>query len=265
MAKVIEVLWYPFRAAIIKKLGEYRHYLIDYIVGLLVKIVFFVAMLVAYPEPELLDNLARVGGFILWYLAAHVLAKMSNVFIEEASLGTLLQVLSARTPLLLYLVVHAIAEVVMSTIWIGAFVVLAGLLTPVWTAVGQLSLWQVGTALGVMILALVAVMGMGLVLFGLSIRFKRVGSISEVLSFWMLFFSGFYIPSSDLPRAIVVISSASPLWWAFEILSRLLHEGPLGLTVVGLAVNTTVWISAGMILTNSFLRQAKARGILTTY
>jgi len=183
---MFKLLLCPLRAAFVKKKGEYRHYLLDYIVDLLIKFVFFVGMLIAYPETQPLEGLVRVSCFILWYLAAHVLAKMSNMLIEEAYLGTLPQILTTKTSLLLYLVAHTIAEVAMSLIWVVGFLALAAFLMPFWTALAQLSLWQVGTALVVVVVALVGIVGIGFFLFGLSIKFKQVGSISELLIFIML-------------------------------------------------------------------------------
>ena len=255
------------RAAFIKKKGEYRHYLLDYIVDLFIKFVFFIAMLTAYPETVPLESLVRISCFILWYLAAHVLAKMSNVLVEEAYLGTLPQILTTRTSLLLYLVAHTVAEIVMSLIWIVGFLVLAAFFMPFGRALVQLSLWQVGAALVVVAVALAGIVGMGLFLFGLSIKFKQVGSISELLIFVMLLFSGFFIPPDHLPRELISVDFVSPLWWFFDLLNRIILRQLVGIQPLFLiqAMVSTGWVVGGLVVTNRLLRQAKMRGTLLNY
>jgi ABC-2 type transport system permease protein len=264
---MLKSLLFALRAAFVKKKGEYRYYLLDYIVGLLIKFVFFVAMLIAYPETHPLEGLVRISCFILWYLAAHVLAKMSNVVVEEAYLGTLAQILTTKTSLLVYLVAHTISEVVMSFIWILGFIALAVFLMPFGAALAQLSLWQVGMAFVVVLVALIGIVGMGIFLFGLSIKFKQVGSISELLIFVMLLFSGFFIPPNYLPHVLIMVNFVSPLWWAFDLLHRivlgeLVQLHPYLLTQIAVSA---VWIAAGVIVTNHFLYQAKIRGTLLNY
>jgi len=261
----VRYLWWPLRAAFIKKRGEYRHYLVDYVVGLLLKLLFFVAMLLAYPAVDPVGNLARIHGFVLWYFAAHILAKMSNMVLEEAYLGTFLQVLTARTPLFLFLAAHSIAEIVMSSLWIGLFLVVGSVLTPFWKGVGLLSPGQGATILLVVLITLAGLIGMGFFLFGLSILFKVVGSITELLIFAMLFFSGFFIPLSTLPRLLIVLGYGSPLWWSFTLLHRVFQGEGVGFGLVAHAGVAVVWAALGIAVSSYTLKLAKTRGTLAAY
>ena len=260
-------LLFPLKAAFVKKKAEYRHYLLDYIIDLLIKFVFFVAMMAAYPKTQPVESVVRVSCFILWYLAAHVMAKMSNILVEEAYLGTLPQILTTKTSLFIYLIAHTAAEVVMSLIWIVGFLALAAFLMPFWTTLGPLSLWQVGTGLVVIAIALLGIVGMGLFLFGLSIKFKQVGSVSELLIFVMLLFSGFFIPPDRLPHVLISIDLVSPLWWAFDLLNRILLCQFVGIysLILTQAIISISWIIVSIVITNRLLRRAKMRGTLLNY
>lgn len=262
---MVQHYWWPLKAAFIKKKSEYRHYLLDYFVGLMIKLVFFVAMLVAYPGLEPMENLTRVSAYVLWYFAAHILAKMGNVVIEEASLGTISQILTTRTSIYVQLAAQAIAEVVMSLIWITLFLAIGATLTPYWMPLVDLTLLQVTAAIGVVFVTLVALVGIGFLLFGLSIIFKQVGSITELLIFAMLFFSGFFIPLADLPGLLEALARASPLWWSFSLLDLTFRGHPLGFNLVAYAAVSVAWIMLGLGLASQTLKVAKARGTLTSY
>jgi len=261
---MVQAVW-ALQAVLVKKKGEYRHYLADYLVGIAIKVIFLAAMVVAYPELSPRENLARILGFLLWYFAAHVLAKMSNMMIEEATLGTLSQLLTARVSVFFQLAGLAVGEVIMSLIWIIPFAAVATLLTGSASVLGELSGGQ-WVKLGLtLILGLSGVMGMGLVLFGISVRFKQVGSLSEVLIFFMLFFSGFFIPVAALPPVLLAIGLGSPLSWAFGLVERVLGGEPAGMGFAAQAAVAFGWTLSGTWIARAMLRRAKRQGALTTY
>lgn len=255
----------PLAAALVKKVAEYRYYRLDYFVGLLIKFVFLLAMItgVGPGSPEELNM--RIIGFILWYFSAHILAKMGNILIEEAYLGTLPQVLVTRTSLMRFATATALAEVLLSTIWIAAFVLIVWPMLPSGISAMWASARWVMCTLCVSALCLVGIAGMGFVLFGLSVEWKRVGAFTEVLIFFMLFFSGFFIPPHRLPAAILVAGRASPLFWSVKALGIPLGQETASGTVIPLMVVALVWVAAGMLSSRYFIERAKLKGTLTHY
>lgn len=262
---MVRALWLAMKAALIKKRAEYRYYATDYLLGVLIKFIFFIAMLMISPTAEPEDLLARALGFILWYFAAHILAKMSSTMVEEAYLGTVSQIFVARTPLQAFLATQAIAEVLLSMVWIAAFLVLTTPLAPILAAISQFNPSELGMVLLVFAIAISGLVGMGLFLFGLSIKFKQVGSFSEVLIFFMLFFSGFFIPVDNLPRFILGIGCLSPLFWATRIIGDIFHRHILWEWIAVAIGVGALWVLLGVVTTGYFYHQAKRKGTLTNY
>lgn len=265
MAAWLKALWLPMKAALIKKRAEYRYYAADYLMGVLIKFIFFVAMLLISPTAEPKDLLSRVLGFVLWYFAAHILAKLSNTMVEEAYLGTASQIFVARTSLPVFLATLAMAEILLSTVWIATFLVLAAPFTPILSAISQFSPSELGMVLLVFAVTIFGLVGMGLCLFGLSIKFKQVGSFSEVLIYFMLFFSGFFVPVNNFPRFVLALGYLSPLFWAMKIIGDIFHGQIRWKWFVAAMAIGSLWIFLGVVITGTFLQQAKRKGTLTNY
>lgn len=255
----------PLAASLIKKAGEYRYYRWDFFVGLLIKFIFFVAMITAV-RPENPHQLSvQIVGFVIWYFSAHILGKLGNIIIEEAFLGTLPQILVSRTSLRTFAVMTAVAEVSLSTLWVVLFVGLVWPILPIDVAPAWIDAGWVLWALLISFVCLVGIVGMGFVLFGLSIEYKRVGSFTEILTFFMLFFSGFFIPIDQFPTVVLGAAYASPLFWAIKSLSMSPVREFVESGMIPLFATTLVWLVAGFLCTRFFITRAKRKGTLTHY
>lgn len=261
---MMRLLTYVFRAALIKKWAEYRYYRWDFAVGLVIKLIFFLAMIFAIPAESGQDAAIRVTGFVLWYFGAHLIAKMANLLVEEAYLGALPQVLAARSSIWLFLGVTALAELLLSSIWIAAFVVVALVLSPLPTTAFTQGLFSWNNLVAASA-ALLGLAGMALTIFGLSIHFKRAGSFAEVLIFFMLFFSGFFVPMEEVPAVILLLSSVSPLYWFVKAIGAFLPGAWVWPPMAALLVCGAGWLAAGAALTRVLLYRATVDGTLTRY
>lgn len=217
-----------FRAFLARSFALQRRYFTDYALGLLVKVFFFTAIL--YTSQGYSARPAYVAGFLLWYLAAHLLARMANFFLEEAYLGTLGRLLASPHSPAALVVALSLAELSMALPWVAALAVYARL--------SGVSLAGLGPeALAASLLALTGVWGLGLSLLAASLRYKQVRSFTEMLTFYLLLFSGFFVPGEKLPLALRTLNTLNPLEWAVRVF---LGEGfgPL------LAV-TVFWVLVG--------------------
>jgi len=260
----MRALVFAFRAALIKKWAEYRYYRWDFAVGLLIKLIFFLAMMFTIPTGSPEEAAVRVSGFVLWYFGAHLIGKMANLLIEEAYLGTLPQVLASRLSIWAFLGVTAAAEVLLSSVWIAAFILLALPLAPIPAAAlaQSLSRWS---SLAAALAALLGLLGMALTIFGLSIEFKRAGSFAEVLIFFMLFFSGFFIPLDRVPPVLEALAAVSPLYWFASGMQQVLAGRPPWTPLAVLLGCSAAWLAAGVALTAVLMRRAAVHGTLTRY
>ncbi len=237
-----------FRAFLGRSLALQRRYFTDYALGLLVKVFFFTAIL--YASQGSPERPVYVAGFLLWYLAAHLLARMANFFLEEAYLGTLARLLASAHPVAAIVAALSLAELLMALPWVAALGFYA------WLSGVSLAGFGLG-ALGAGLLALMGVWGLGLALLAASLRYKQVGSFTEMLTFYLLLFSGFFVSGEKLPLAVRVVNALNPLYQTVMALS--------GRGVVGLLAVTAFWLLVGGAVLAYGYRWAKRTGRLLEY
>ena len=200
----------------------------------------------------------RLYGFVLWYFTSHLFAKLSNFIIEEAYLGTISQVLTSKAPLWAFFSGLIIVEVGFSSLWVLAFILLAWTIIPLGDIL-QLAFSQSGKLISLGLIALIGMSGMGLFLLGFSLRFKQVNALSEVILFYMLFFSGFFFDIDRLPDGIKWANFISPLYWASQGVTLSSN------TFLGAFVSSAIWLITGILIMRYFWKQAMQLGKLTTY
>ncbi|MEB3751578.1 ABC transporter permease [Geobacillus sp. FSL W8-0032] len=205
-------------ASFLKKRAEYRRYWFDFTVGLIIKFVFFFGTLYASPIQTGKEAAVKLAGFSLWYLSAHLIAKLGNSAIEEAYLGTAEQVLSTKTLPWQILIGVVVAEVALSFAWVALFFLCAALIIGFSEIVsGALSIVTEIVVFGGV--SLIGMTGIGVFILGLSLRLKQVGAVTEVLLYYLLIFSGFFLSSNRLPAAFHILNALSPLSWAVQGMS----------------------------------------------
>jgi ABC-2 type transport system permease protein len=245
-------------ASIIRKRAEYARYWFDFTVGLAIKFIFFLGIVYAVPLEDPRQAAARLSGFTLWYLSSHVLSKLGNLAIEEAYLGTAEQVLTTRARPLYVVLGVVIAEVLFSAVWIALFLLLAVPLV----GLGTLS-EALGTMLGPLVvfsgIGLLGMLGIGALVLGLSLRFKQVGAVTEVILYYLLIFSGFFLPPDLLPSFFQLLNGLSPLAWTVQGMQQ-----GFGLTGIALLVSL-LWLSVGFVVLALNWRWARKAGRLGSY
>ncbi|OPX02014.1 ABC transporter permease [Geobacillus proteiniphilus] len=202
-------------ASFLKKRAEYRRYWFDFTVGLVIKFIFFLGTLYASPVQTGKEAAVRLFGFSLWYLSAHLISKLGNTAIEEAYLGTAEQVLSTRTPPWQLLIGVIVSEMLLSLVWIVLFFICAAAM------LGFSEIWKGATAIIGYIavfcgISLLGMIGIGVLILGLSFRLKQVGAVTEVLLYYLLMFSGFFLSPKLLPAVFHALNFFSPLSWAVQ-------------------------------------------------
>lgn len=231
-------------AAWVKKRAEYRRYWLDFVVGLAIKCIFFLGALFAVPGAPPAELALRVLGFGLWYLSSHGVAKMGNMALEEAYMGTAEQVLVTRTHPARWLAGTVFVELLFSAVWVAVFAVIAAILTgPAVLLHGLATVGWSGLLLGSAGLA--GMVGCGLVALGLSLRFKQVGSLVEVFLYYLLVFSGFFLPPGALPAVLQVLNAISPMARVIDGIRWTWHGGPLALALLTAWAVAFLWLLGG--------------------
>lgn len=237
-----------FLAFLARGYAVQKRYFADYALGLLVKVFFFTAIL--YGSQGSTMRSTYVAGFLLWYFAAHLLARMANFFLEEAYLGTLARLLSSPHPPMAIVAALSLAELLVALPWVAALGVYA------WWSGVSLSGLGLG-ALVAALLALLGVWGLGLALLAASLRYKQVGSFTEMLTFYFLLFSGFFVSWEKLPLLVRAINALNPLYQTVMALS--------GHAYWGLLASAAFWLLTGGLALAYSYRWALRAGRLLDY
>ncbi len=234
-------------AFVARRWAEQKRYVLDYLLGLVIKLLFFAAVLANLPRPDLATP--YVWGFLLWYLAAHLLSRMGNLFLEEAYLGTLPRLLAGRHHPLAAVLAASLAEIVVTLPWVTLMLLLASLQVRLYLAWPHL--WVVS------LLVLLGIWGMGLALLALALEYKVIGSVIEMVIFYLLLFSGFFVDSAKLPSVLNYLNAVNPLYQGVAAM----HGGSLAL----LAGVVSGWIIGGWLLFVCLYRAALRKGALLDY
>jgi ABC-2 type transport system permease protein len=242
---------------------EARRYLFDTISGLVTiygffLLLFFGAKAFGAGRPGFGNTLAAVVvSFAVWSLTVFALGTMTFELTQEAQLGTLEQLGMSPFGLVHVLLARVLT---MLCVYFGMMVVLLVLMmatTGRWLNVAPLS------TLPIILLTILGVMGMGFVLGGVAIVFKRV---QQALQVWQIAVFGLIAAPVDR----VPFTKYLPLTWGATLLRRVMVDGasitslPVG-DVLFLIANSLVYFGLGIFVFKRFEIVARGRGLLGHY
>lgn len=210
----------------------------------------------SYGPARQLDSLL---GFLTWYLCMKVMVAIPRMVEEEATMGTLENVILAPVSLPTTVVLRTVVYCLrygLETLLLGTVLSLVlGLFVPL-----------TQKAAVIMLLMLTATCGIGLALAGLTLVYKTVGSMVGVISNLALLVSGALVPLDGLGGLFVLLKYGFPMTWGISILRRLAVSGVLLPNhVVGLAIQVIVMLVVGGFIFFTCLQKAKVQGLLATH
>ena len=242
---------------------EMRRYFVDTVSGFVTiygffLILFFGAKALGGRSPGFGNTLSGlVVSFALWSLVTFSLSSLTFELVQEAQLGTLEQLGMSPFGLVRVLLARVLTQLV---IYFGIMAVLLVLLmatTGRWLTVAPLS------TLPILVLTILGVEGLGFVLGGVAIVFKRV---QQALQAWQIAVLGLIAA----PVNRVPFTKYLPLTWGATLLRRVMVNGesltsmPAG-DVLFLLVNTVFYLALGILVFKRFEAVARERGLLGHY
>ncbi|MCI2426074.1 ABC transporter permease [Candidatus Acetothermia bacterium] len=259
---------YALRAEFLKRLHEQWYYKLNYFSSIVATFIFFLGLvLVVGGDGDPL--LTMVMGFLFWYYGTGIIDEMAIYTVEEAQLGTLEQIFATRTSVWAMLITKLIAMMTLSTAKVILFLLLIVFVQQDLLHYISRANWGAIVVVGFFIL--ISLSGVGAILFGLTLIFKRIGAFAMVIQYALLFFSGILIPIEQLPVPLRIISYFSPLTYGLRVLEAIVvgHQ-PLW-TILGsgdwwLLVSTSfIFAAAGIVVAKWYLKKAKIKGALGHY
>lgn len=250
-----------FKATLYKSLTLMRRYYVDTASRVVTVYAFFLLLFVTgrAVAPEAIDGSLEglVVGYFLWTIAVGAYSSVSADLTTEAQWGTLEQLFTTPLGTGRVVLVKAIANLVTSFLF--GFVVLALVLVSTGT---RLNL-RPATVLPIAVLAIVPVIGIGLLFGGLAVLYKRIGNAFGLVRFGLI---GLVAAPVDRFPALRYV----PLAHGTDMLKRAMSDGtgirefPASelVLLVGVAVG---YLAAGYWGFLVLHRIAKRRGVLGHY
>jgi ABC-2 type transport system permease protein len=242
---------------------ELRRYAFDMLSGVIsiygfFVVIFFGAKIFGGDRPGFGETLEGVVvSYAVWALTVLALGSLTFELTQEAQQGTLEQLGMSPFGLVHVLVARIFTSlVVYFFIWTAMFVLMMA------TSGRWLNI-DVVSVLPLLIVTLLGVIGMGFVLGGLAIVFKRV---QNALNVYQILIIGLVV----VPPDEVAVVKYFPLAWGTHLLRRVMVDG---VSIVGLgagdlaflAANSLFYFFGGLGVFKLFERTARARGLLGHY
>ncbi len=203
-------------------------------------------------------------GYLMWNYVLVITGDMGENLMIEAEAGTLEQMFISPIPFSLILVGRSLANMIISFIQIlliGAILIALMDIPLTWS-------WD---ALPVIIISIVGLFGLGVMLAGLTLIFKRIYSAANIINNVLVFVNGALIPIEQFPAWMVAIADVLPTTLGISVLRSVLlnnatlievwNNGSLPLLIV----HSTAYLVAGLAVLQWCKRVARRQGILGQY
>ena len=208
---------------------------------------------------------ASLIGFLIWKLCTGVLVAVPRMIEQEASMGTLENVMvTSYLPFSVLFFFRVIARSIRSCLE-------ALLLGLVLTFVFGLSLTMSPAAFLITFLTLAGVWGIGFALAGLAMIYKNIASVTSLVAYLAFTISGAFVPINSLGVVFTILKYTFPMTWGIDILRNVMIDGyDLAMLIrngslPGLLLQSAAMLIIGYVILNSSLNRVKVRGELGVY
>lgn len=161
---------------------------------------------------------STVIGFIITFYAMETVSNMSWALMNEAQTGTLEQMYMSPVPTQLIILGRSFASLVSATVQMIIVVIITMLLF-------QVSLPLTLDIIPILLITIVGLLGFGYFVGGLTLIFKQIGPIANILQNFLLIGNGTFLPVSMMPGWLSVISLAFPSTYGIVLMRRIMLDG----------------------------------------
>jgi len=195
-----------------------------------------------------------VIGYIAWMYAVTAISSISQIVSGELHMGTFYKKCNSKYPLQFLLLGHMVASLLTKTIIAIVLLLLANLI------------WGVEVTFHVMIILSIIIStlgmyGIGLIVAGLTIFYKRTGPLIFIIQMGLLFITD-TVPASDRTLSF---SRILPLTSCNLIIKYILTRQYFFKEFIFLCFTTAVFLILGTLCFHLYFRKAKIKGNLLFY
>lgn len=195
-----------------------------------------------------------LAGYIAWTLSISAISSVGNEVSSELSKGTFYRKMHSKYPLAVLYLGDLIASFVIQIFVIVCLLIIAKVF---W----NVSITFSFTIIIALIINLLGMYGIGLIVGGLSVRYKRIGAIVLLIQLGMLFITD-TIPTSS---SLLAVTKVIPLTACNEVIRTCLSNQTDAQSLVMLLLTSIIWIFIGTAVFYISINRAKKIGNLLYY
>lgn len=259
------ILWVELR----KIISDIKAYWFNYIFGNINVLFLFAGLFFAFKinESSNVDRIVFLYGMLIWYFGVHAIDLIAIIIEEELIEGTLEQLLMTKSSLSYILFNRILAQFIFD-------VVKASFVTILFVFILNIDLRILISIKGMLFIllfvaTLVSMFGIGYLIAGMSLVYKRVGAIAQASNNFILYLSGITLSVSTLPPIFQLISKIFPLSWSRIILENILRNQFINIeisnAIMYFTVLSLVWVCIGVVGFTYYQNKAKELGIISSY
>lgn len=254
------------KAELTMLIGEIKQYYMNYIFYNLGMLILFFGLFYNYfYNSEDTNVLSMLICAVLWQICTNGIQYLCYLIQDEAMMGTLEQMFLTKTSFIKILFSKTIVNVV--------FVIVKGLLLFIVCTIAfnkeaallTISIWQYLAIVCVIIITVLAFYCMGGLFGGLSLYFKRVSSVLNVVDYFLLMFTGVLNDTSNYSSIFRVIVRIIPTTNANILINKILKNSILYGDILWFVVTIIAFSSIGILGLKLLIGIAKKDGKLGQY
>lgn len=240
-------------------LREMRHYKFDQVIGFFDLLLLCLGIFTGMGRDLFPGQSVFYAwiGMILWRYATVGLQTACSIVQKEIRLGTLEQLMLTRCSFERTLMARVFVRLLVETVKLGAVSVLIGWIFQIQPD-RDISAFVLLLSI---LLFLVGVAGMGCMIGGVSLIYKKANALVNAVSYFTLFFTGAVVPLQVIPQIFSFPARAMPFYWCVESI----RNAVLGRDVFILSMLSFAWFILGLGLFRAAMRRMIEQGSSAQY
>lgn len=203
-------------------------------------------------------------GYVVWYFAMTAISNMSHNLMEEARTGTLEQMFMSPVPMGVILLGRVFAVLVTATAQIAIMAIAVALLLKL-----QIPMRPAGVP--ILLLTIMGLLGFGFVVGGLTLIYKQVYAIANLLQNAFVFLTGALLPVSLFPAWMQFLTKLLPSTQGIIVLRNVVLDNQSLLatwndgSLLLLIINSSIYFVGGWLFFIWCENIARQQGTLGQY
>lgn len=195
-----------------------------------------------------------VIGYLAWMYAVTAITSVSQIVTGEIKQGTFYKKYNSKYPLQILMFGRVIAALLIQSIVMFVIIIISIL-------VGNVQMVFNPIIIPSIIISTIGMYGIGLILAGMSIFYKRIGAINYLVQLFLLFITD----TLPMNEGVSTISKILPLTSCNLIIKKCLNKQNYGSDFFFLCVTSAICVLLGCIIFRYFLSKARRKGNLLFY